>query len=341
MTIFRCGAAVLISTLLLAQAHAADPRADFLKLIDRPRVPLAPEVKAIPTTNGLPEFHFTFAADAHQRVPGLLVKSDRFTGRRPVVIVLHGTGGTKEGVLPWLRELANRGFVAVAIDGRYHGERTRAGHGTAEYDEAIERAWQIGQEHPFFYDTVWDGMRLVDYLQTRDDVDATRIGLTGISKGGVETYLTAAVDPRIIVSVPCIGMQSFHWALTNNDWQGRIGTIQPAFDQIAAGEGVAKPDSAFVQTFYDRVTPGIYSEFDGPEMLKLTAPRPVLIINSDSDNHTPLPGVLECVAAGQAAYAAMDATNHFAVRIQKNTGHKVTPESEQAAFDWFVEWLKP
>jgi hypothetical protein len=76
-------------------------------------------------------------------------------------------------------------------------------------------------------------------------------------------------------------------------------------------------------------------------MLKITAPRPLLMINSDSDNHTPLPGVMECVAAAQKAYAAMDATNRFAVRIQQKTGHKVTPESERAAMDWFVEWLKP
>ena len=44
-------------------------------------------------------------------------------------------------------------------------------------------------------------MRLVDYLATRDDVDARRIGLTGISKGGIETYFTAAVDKRI--AAPC------------------------------------------------------------------------------------------------------------------------------------------
>jgi len=52
----------------------------------------------------------------------------------------------------------------------------------------------------FFYDTVWDVMRLVDYLETRADVDTNRIGLTGISKGGIETCFTAAVDKRIAVA---------------------------------------------------------------------------------------------------------------------------------------------
>jgi hypothetical protein len=172
-------------------------------------------------------------------------------------------------------------------------------------------------------------------------VDAQRIGLIGISKGGIETYFAAAADPRIAVAVPCIGVESFRWALENNDWQGRIGTIQNAFDVIAKEDVVAKLDSAFVQKFYDRVVPGIYSEFDGPEMLKLIAPRPLFVINSDSDNHTPLPSVNECVATVQKVYADDNATNRFAVILQKNTGHQVKPESERAAIDWFVRWLKP
>jgi hypothetical protein len=40
-------------------------------------------------------------------------------------------------------------------------------------------------------------------------------------------------------------------------------------------------------------------------------------------------------------YAAGHAAGHFAVIIQKNTGHKVLPESERAAIEWFVKWLKP
>ena len=70
------------------------------------------------------QWHFTFAADAAQRVPGLLVKQSSLVGKQPVIIVLHGTGGNKEGQLQLLKELAAKNFVAVAIDGRYHGERT-------------------------------------------------------------------------------------------------------------------------------------------------------------------------------------------------------------------------
>ena len=60
------------------------------------------------------------------------------------------------------------------------------------------------------------------------DVDRARIGIYGTSKGGMEVYLAAAVDPRIAAAVPCIGLQSFRWALDNDSWQSRAGTFQVA-----------------------------------------------------------------------------------------------------------------
>ena len=302
-------------------------------------MPLAAQVEATPSTNGIVESRFSFASDAKDRVPGILVKPAGDATRRPVVIALHGTGGSKANMLALCHKLAERGFIAVAIDAPHHGERAFTGKG--DYQQAIVSAWRGSGEHPFFYDTVWDVMRLIDYLDTRDDVDPQRIGLVGISKGGIETYLAAAIDKRVAVAVPCIGVQSFHWALTHDDWQGRIGTIQNAFDTAAKDVGVTKPAAKFVEKFYDRVAPGIDRQFDGPALLPLIAPRPLLVINSDSDNHTPLPGVIECTTAAVRAYHALNADDHLAVIIQPKTGHKVLPESEQAAIDWFTRWLKP
>src|SRR6185503_9513912 len=198
-----------------------------------------------------------------------------------------------------------------------------------------------GGEHPFYYDTVWDVRRLGDYLKTRRDVDAKRIGLIGISKGGIETYLAAATDRRIAVAVPIIGVQSFRWALENDQWQGRIKTIQTAFDTAATDAGVTNATREFVRAFYDRLVPGIYGEFDGPAMLPVIAPRPLLVINSDSDPNTPLPGVQEAAAAAQKAYHKSRTDDRFVFRIQENTAHQVRPESERAAIEWLVEWLKP
>jgi hypothetical protein len=182
-------------------------------------------------------------------------------------------------------------------------------------------------------------MRLVDYLQTRDDIDPARIGLTGISKGGIETYLSAAVDPRIAAAVPCIGVQSFGWALANNQWQSRIGTIQPAFDAIARLAGVEKPDAQFVHEFYEKVCPGIDGEFDGPSMLPLIAPRPLMTINGENDGRTPAAGLKLCTDAAIAAYRAAGAADRFKVMIEPRTGHKVNPDAEQAAIEFFAQWL--
>ena len=328
----------LALALVVAGCAHPDARRDFLRIIDRPQVALSPKVDEPSATDGLVEQHFSFAADAKDRVPGVLIEPTNAPGRYPVVIALHGTGGSKANMLALCHKLAARGFIAVAIDAPHHGDRAA---GKGDYQDAIVRAWNGSGEHPFFYDTVWDVERLIDYLDTRTDVDPERIGLIGISKGGIETYLAAAVDRRIAVAVPCIGVQSFHWALAHDDWQGRIGTIQGAFDTAAKDAGVAKPDAAFVKKFYDRVVPGIDNEFDGPAMLPLIAPRPLLVINSDTDNHTPLAGVMECTNAASRAYHASKADDRFSMIIQPKTGHKVLPESEQAAIDWFVRWLKP
>ena len=324
-----------------AVADAVPTRVAFLKLIDRLRVPLEPEMKEMGAADGLAQTNFTFAADAGQRVPGILVKQIKSAGRRPVVIALHGTGGNKESQLALLKELAGDGFITVAIDGRYHGERTRAGKGSVEYNEAILRAFRTGREHPFLYDTVWDVMRLIDYLESRPDVDARRIGMIGFSKGGMETYLTAAVDPRVAVAVPCIGVQSFRWALENDAWKSRVETFQGAINGAAEDVGVTEVNADFVRRFYDRVVPGIYAEFDGPWMLPLIAPRPLLVINGDSDPRTPMPGVVECAANTRKAYAEVRADEKFKLCIQERTGHAVTPASHQVAIAWFQKWLKP
>ncbi len=328
---------------LLNTFAAEDPgatRAAFLKIIAQPKVALEPVVRSLAASH-LTTIHFTFQSTTSERVPGLLVKAEKSPGRRPVVVVLHGTGGRKEGQAALLRHLATMGFGAVAIDGRHHGERTKAGSGSAEYVAAIRDAYRSGQGHPFLYDTVWDVVRLVDYLETRDDVDARRIGLIGFSKGGMETYLAAAADPRIAVAVPCIGVQSFRWALDHDSWHSRIETIQGAVDQAARDEQVSPITTDFIRRFYDRVVPGIYEQFDGPAMLPLIAPRPLLVINGDSDARTPVPGVEECADAARSAYRRLSSEDHFQLVLQKDTGHKVNPAAQDTALQWFKQWLKP
>jgi dienelactone hydrolase len=327
---------------------AADTRAAFLRVIDHPRIALKPELTAMPAVEGLRNYHLTFWSEANESVPGYLLLPDaaKFPGRRPVVIALHGTGGSKDSgqIAEIVLKAARAGFVGVAIDGRYHGDRAvvrSTGDVGSAYEAAIARSFSGGPGHPLYYDTVWDVMRLIDYLQTRPDVDGKRVGLTGISKGGIETYLTAAADPRVAAAVSYIGVQSFQWELDNGQWHARIHTIQGAFDVAAKVANKSTEDVEFVRQFYARVVPGIDGEFDGPAMLPLVAPRPLLIVNGDSDANTPIAGVRLAVNAAKSAYEAAAVPDHLQLMIEENTPHRVNPEAIDAGISWFVRWLRP
>jgi dienelactone hydrolase len=318
--------------------EASNMRERFLKMIDRPRVAFNAVEKSLLAEDGLIETRFAFNSEAGQRVPGIMVASQNGAERRPVVIVLHGTGGSKQAMLPLLREFAQRGVVGVAIDGRFAGERAVGTSGSDAYRAAILSTWKTGQGFPFYYDTVWDLLRLMDYLESRDDVDPLHFGAIGFSKGGTELYRAAAVDDRLYASVPCIGVQSFGWALENDAWQSRIGTIQSAVDAAAIEAGVPV-DAAFIRKFYDRVAPGIYKQFDGPAMLPLIAPRSLLVINGDKDDRTPRAGLELCIKPTREAYQRANAAKHFEFILQPNTQHQVRPESQDKAIEWLVKHL--
>ncbi len=339
---------------LLASASFADQapaqsenqtRTEFLKVLDRPRVDAKADLHPLLTMDGSKRSHLWFSSNDRERVPGVVQFPDakQFKGRRPVVIALHGTGGVKEAgdVAQFITKATDAGFIGVAIDGRFHGERTEMGGGAIAYNNAVALAFKSGEGHPFYYDTVWDVMRLIDYLITRKDVDPVRIGLTGFSKGGIETYLTAAADPRVAAAVSYIGVQSFKWALDNGAWRARVLTIEDGFTEAAKEAGKSPREVEFVREFYARVVPGIDAQFDGPAMLPLIAPRPLLVVNSDSDANTPIAGVRLAVRAAEAAYRAANASDKFSFVLQENTGHRVNPENIDAGVAWFVKWLKP
>jgi hypothetical protein len=102
----------------------ADAKKAFLKLLDRPRVPAdGPFSGSVETKAGLEYCTWSFPSEKKadgtvERVPVLTVRPDDAKGPLPVVIVLHGTGGNKEGMTSWLEEFARKGVAGVAIDAR-------------------------------------------------------------------------------------------------------------------------------------------------------------------------------------------------------------------------------
>ena len=158
----------------------------------------------------------------------------------------------------------------------------------------------------------------------------------GISKGGTEAYLAAAVDPRIAAAVPIIGVQGFRWALDNNQWQARVGMFAPPVDEAARDARRACRCRVRPPLLRSRCARDL-RRLRRRSMLALIAPRPVLVINGDSDARTPLAGVQEAVAAARSTYIRMGAGEKLGLYLQPNAGHVVTRVAELVMADWFVK----
>jgi dienelactone hydrolase len=351
---------LLLAVLFLIPAHLgaqdvkysapADVRSAFKKLLDRPKALLDAKTMREKSA-GVDDWiqrDILFTAEkksngAIEQVPTLILAPEKSPKRLPAVIVLHGTGGNKEGQIAFMKELARRKIIAVAIDARYHGARTGVGKGAAAYNEAITKAWlaKPGEpmEHPFYYDTVWDLWRLIDYLETRKDIDTKNIGMIGFSMGGIQTYLAASVDERIKCSVPAIAVQCFRWSLENDQWQGRANTIKQAHLQAAKDLGEKEINQKVCRALWNKIVPGITEDFDCPSMLRLHAPRPMLILSGTMDKNCPYGGAKLAIASAEQAYKDAGASDRLKVMVE-GVGHMVTDNQRAAALEWFEKWLK-
>ncbi len=327
----------------------AEVKASFLKLLDRPKVPLAVKAGASKTEGDLIVETLTFASEkkadgTEERVPVLIVRPAKPAKKKlPAVVSLHGTGGTKESQKSMLTQLATKGIIGVAIDARYHGDRAGGAKGAKAYNEAIVRAWKekdpTKQEHPFYYDTCWDLWRLADYLQSRDDVDGDRLGMIGFSMGGIQAWLAGAADERYKVTIPAIGVQSFRWTLDNGKWQARANTIKAAHDAAAADLGESAVNAKVCQTLWNKVIPGILDKHDCPSMVRLFAGRPLLILNGELDPNCPLDGAKVAFASAEDAYKEAKASDKLKIMVASGVKHAVSEEQRKAALEWFEKWL--
>lgn len=327
----------------------AEVKAAFLKLLDRPQVPLDPQTRKTETDAEHRVSEFVSIASerkadgAIERVPLLIVRPEKISAKLPAVIVLHGTGGNKESQKGVLVEMARRGMIGVAVDARYHGERSGGAKGAAAYVAAITRAWKTPagqpQEHPFYFDTCWDLWRTIDYLQSRPDVDGERVGMIGFSMGGIQTWLAASVDARIKVAVPAISVQSFRWSLENGQWQGRARTIGGAHTAAAADLGEPEVNARVCRELWNKVIPGMLDQFDCPSMLRLFAGRPLLILNGELDQNCPIEGARVAFASAEKAFREAGAMEKLKILVAPAVGHSVTADQHQAAIEWLAKWL--
>ncbi|KAG0512954.1 hypothetical protein BDA96_10G059600 [Sorghum bicolor] len=271
------------------------------------------------------------------RVPALLLKlNDPIPKRKPAIVFLHSSYKCKEWLRPLLEAYASRGYICVAIDSRYHGERAS---NETTYIDALKSAWWNGDTMPFIFDTVWDLIKLGDHLSGREDIDPSRIGITGESLGGMHAWFAAFVDTRYSVIVPIIGVQGFRWALDNNKWQARVNSIKPLFEEARIELGKSEIDTQVVEMVWEKIAPGLDSQFDAPYSLPLLAPRPLLLLNGAEDPRCPISGLEEAASKAAKAYEESGCAEKFMFIAEPGIGHQMTIDMVKAASQWFDRFL--
>jgi dienelactone hydrolase len=136
------------------------------------------------------------------RVPALVAFPKGAPGRRAMIVLVDGIGGWKERwwqATSWNRgrilvdSLLAAGFGVAMADAPASGERTFEN----DYVSAESFIGRPDQWRDMGIRNAIETRRLIDYLATRPDVDSSRIGVLGLSHGGMMTFVLAAVEPRV------------------------------------------------------------------------------------------------------------------------------------------------
>ncbi|MFN3653107.1 MAG: alpha/beta hydrolase family protein [Armatimonadota bacterium] len=346
-------ALVLVTTLLVAvgcraQAPAAAPaspqalREEFRKTVlgSRTPTPLNPQTVSQNTLGKVKVEKVRFTPEKGQDAVAVIYRPVA-EGKHPTVIVQHFLGGSKDHIafIPLMNTLAQRGYVVAAIDARYRGERQNG----KTLEAAMLEALRGGQERPFLFDTAYDLLRLIDYLETRPDVDPQRIGMTGFSEGGILTWMCAALDDRIRVAVPIIGVTSFAQAFEDGpSLNEKVRLFEPVLREHARDLGEKEINGKVLRSAWQKLVPGMLDRFDAPNLLPLIAPRPLLILNHEQDELFPVEGARRCFAVCQARYKELKAEGRLELRVAPGLKHAAFNFGEVTSMmDWMDRWLKP
>src|SRR5690348_2375545 len=245
------------------------------------------------------------------------------TGHPPYPAILfplgHEPGGKANPT--WqqmLGSLAVKGFVALTWDPVGQGERlqmydedlreSKVGDSTTEHTVLGTQCMLIG-DHLARY-TIWDGMRALDYLLSRSEVDPTRVGLTGNSGGGTHTAYLSALDDRIQVAAPSCYITS---------WRQMLHTIGPQ-------------DAEQVFPYWIR------DGLDYPDFIYAFAPKPYRILSAIRD-FFPIGGARQTFEEARRVYARVGATDKLSM-FEADDGHGYTHPRRMAGYAWFARWLK-
>jgi len=251
---------------------------------------------------------------------GLFLPKNR---QNPAPAVIYCSGHTELGFRSDVYQrviinLVEKGFVVFALDPIGQGERlqyvehetgkSKVGGSTTEHSYAGIQTLLTGTSLSDYF--IWDGVRAIDYLETRKEVDAKRIGITGRSGGGTQSALIAAYDERIYAAAPECYITSFKRLLQS------IG-----------------PQDAEQNPFHF-----IKNGFDHADFIHIRAPKPTLIITTTNDIFSQQ-GARETYAEAQKSYSAFNASEN--IEMTEDFGkHESTKNNRETLYAFFQKHLQ-
>ncbi|MFC1574004.1 alpha/beta hydrolase family protein [Candidatus Latescibacterota bacterium] len=182
-------------------------------------IPLNAKVVETKNMNNCKREKIVFDSVRDSRVPGYLAIPKRGKSPFPCIILLHGHTGHKG---EWWQDdsfyggglvtkaFVPEGYAVLALDAQYHGER-KADNEFESPNMLHKRGW-YARSIEMIIQSVTDYCRAVDYLETRTEIDSSRIGVHGYSMGGMMAFLLTAVEPRVRVTVSCV---TWNWKIEN------------------------------------------------------------------------------------------------------------------------------
>lgn len=289
---------------------------------------------------------FLKPAKSAGRLPGVLALHDhggnKYFGTRKITRVsgdqhplMKAHQANSYGGVAWANELAKRGYAVLVHDAFLFGSRrvraadlpTVIKKGLKE--ESPESVSEIGayntfagnHEHVvakslFCAGTTWPGVfsaedqRALDYLASRPDVAADRLGCAGLSGGGLRTVFLAGLDDRIKCAC-CVGMMT--------TWKDYL------------------LHKSHTHTWMCYV-PGLPPLLDYPEVLGLRAPRATLVLNNDQDSLFTPEGMREADRVLGEVYKKAGAADRYKASFYPGP-HKFDLPMQAEAFAWFDHWL--
>lgn len=280
-----------------------------------PRAPLEPVVTGTLERDGYVVEKLYFQSMPHLYVTANLYRPAKIEAgvKLPAVLYVCGHGhrgpeGVKVGYQSNGIWLAKHGYVALLIDTI---ERCEIKGGVHRGLYAEKRRDWISRGYTPSGVECWNGIRAIDYLQSRPEVDGERIAMTGRSGGGAYTWAVAAVDERVKVSAPVSGITDLRAYVAD-------GKIDQHCDCMFFHNALGWP--------WTRAA-------------AMLAPRPLLFVDGDTDPLFPVEGHVRMRDGLKAWYARLGKPENFQSLVSPG-GHSDRPDIRSAVFGFINSHLK-